>query len=50
MKVVAISIISLIDADNNTIPLTADGYKTGSYRFDSQGDAGVNRFVAAAAR
>ncbi len=47
---VAIAIISLIDADNNTIPLTENGYKSGSYRFDVQGDAGVNRFVSAAAR
>jgi hypothetical protein len=45
-----ISIISLIDGDNNTIPLTASGYQSGSYNFTKQGQNGVDSFISAAER
>lgn len=43
-------VIQLKDADNNTIPLSPAGYQNGSFNFSKQGEAGIGRFINAAAR
>ena len=47
---VNISIYSLIDADNNIIPLTDKGYESGSRDYTIQGEKGIERFISAAER
>jgi len=43
-----LKVLQLKDADNNTIPLTAAGYKSGTYQFRSQ--AAYDEFTATALR
>jgi hypothetical protein len=45
---IGLKILQLKDADGNTIPLTAAGYKSGSYKFSDQ--AAFDQFTAAALR
>ena len=41
---------SAVDADNNPIALSANGYNSGNYNFTSQGEAGISNFMQALQR